>query len=162
GGSGQSAEALPVCPRGAPGCAPQPGEVVGAAERLVAEVLRRLREAPPALPGEPFLPLDHDADLHGARPPRYDKGPDSLHRVGVGGRLKGAMASAGSKRLLLLIPTSTYRTEDFMEAARRLAVALVVASEKPNVMAGEFPDHLLTLPFDDPAAAARAVSEYAR
>jgi biotin carboxylase len=72
------------------------------------------------------------------------------------------MASAGSKRLLLLIPTSTYRTEDFMEAAGRLDVDLVVASEKPNVMAGEFPDHLLTLPFDDPAAAARAVSEYAR
>ena len=72
------------------------------------------------------------------------------------------MAADGSKRLLLLIPTSTYRTEDFMEAAGRLDVDLVVASEKPNVMAGEFPDHLLTLPFDDPEAAARAVAEYAR
>ena len=56
------------------------------------------------------------------------------------------MPPAPSKRLLLLIPTSTYRTEDFMEAAGRLDVDLVVASEKPNVMAGEFPDHLLTLP----------------
>ena len=49
-----------------------------------------------------------------------------------------------------------------MEAAGRLDVDLVVASEKPNVMAGEFPDHLLTLPFDDPEAAARVVGEYAR
>ncbi len=37
-----------------------------------------------------------------------------------------------------------------MEAAGRLDVDLVVASDRPNVMAGEFPDHLLTLPFDDP------------
>ena len=72
------------------------------------------------------------------------------------------MADAKPKRLLLLIPTSTYRTEDFMDAAGRLDVDLVVASEHPNVMAGEFPDHLLTLPFDDPGAAARAVAEYAR
>src|SRR5215470_18131196 len=62
----------------------------------------------------------------------------------------GAMHRASAKRLLLLIPTTTYRTEDFMEAARRLDVDLVVAAERPNVMAGEFPDHLLTIPFDDP------------
>ncbi len=61
---------------------------------------------------------------------------------------------AARQRLLLLIPTTTYRTEDFVEAARTLDVDLVIASERPNVMAGEFPDHLLTLPFGDPAAAA--------
>jgi biotin carboxylase len=72
------------------------------------------------------------------------------------------MPDAPSKRLLLLIPTSTYRTEDFMAAAGRLDVDLVVASERPNVMAGEFPDHLLTLPFDDPERAAREMAEYAR
>ena len=38
------------------------------------------------------------------------------------------MPDAATKRLLLLVPTSTYRTEDFMEAARRLDVDLVVAS----------------------------------
>ena len=69
-------------------------------------------------------------------------------------------APAAPKRLLLLIPTTTYRTEDFMEAARRVAVDLVVASDRANVMAGEFPDALLTLPFSDPAAAAAAVKEY--
>ncbi len=48
-----------------------------------------------------------------------------------------------------------------MEAARRLDVDLVVASDRPNVMSGEFPDSLLTLPFSDPAAAVREVREYA-
>jgi biotin carboxylase len=65
------------------------------------------------------------------------------------------------QRLLLLIPTTTYRTEDFVEAARTLDVDLVIASDRPNVMAGEFPDHLLTLPFGDPAAAAREMRAYA-
>jgi biotin carboxylase len=65
------------------------------------------------------------------------------------------------KRLLLLIPTTTYRTEDFMEAAGRLDVDLVVASDRPNVMAGEFPESLLTLPFDDPVAAVAEMREYA-
>ncbi|MGH7373010.1 MAG: ATP-grasp domain-containing protein, partial [Candidatus Rokuibacteriota bacterium] len=68
---------------------------------------------------------------------------------------------APSQRLLLLIPTTTYRTEDFVEAAQALDVDLVIASDRPNVMAGEFPDHLLTLPFGDPAAAAREMRGYA-
>jgi biotin carboxylase len=72
-----------------------------------------------------------------------------------------AAAMAPSQRLLLLIPTSTYRTEDFVDAARSLDVDLVIASDRPNVMASEFPDHLLTLPFSDPAAAAREMQRYA-
>ena len=68
---------------------------------------------------------------------------------------------APSQRLLLLIPTTTYRTEDFVEAARSLDVDLVVASDRPNVMSGEFPDHLLTLPFSDPTAAVREIRGYA-
>ncbi|HXJ79661.1 MAG TPA: ATP-grasp domain-containing protein, partial [Candidatus Methylomirabilis sp.] len=57
------------------------------------------------------------------------------------------------KRLLLLIPTTTYRTEDFVDAAKKLDVDLVIASDRPNVMSGEFPDHLLTLPLSDAGAA---------
>ena len=70
-------------------------------------------------------------------------------------------AAMALQRLLLLIPTTTYRTEDFVEAGRTLDVDLVIASDRPNMMAGEFPDHLLTLPFDDPAAAAREMRGYA-
>lgn len=73
----------------------------------------------------------------------------------------GAAAAMASQRLLLLIPTTSYRTEDFVEAARTLDVDLVVAADRPNVMAGEFPDHLLTLPFNDAAAAAREMQAYA-
>src|SRR5262247_4852681 len=64
------------------------------------------------------------------------------------------------QRLLLLIPTTTYRTEDFVEAARSLDVDLVIGSDRPNVMSGEFPDHLLTLPFSDPAAAMKELRRY--
>jgi biotin carboxylase len=72
------------------------------------------------------------------------------------------MSGSDGPRLLLLVPTTTYRTEDFVEAARRLDVDLVVAAEKPNALAGSLPDHLLTLPFDDPSTAAALMREYAR
>ena len=72
------------------------------------------------------------------------------------------MSGSDGPRLLLLVPTTTYRTEDFVEAARRLDVDLVVAAEKPNALAASLPDHLLTLPFDDPSAAATLMREYAR
>ncbi len=65
------------------------------------------------------------------------------------------------KRLLLLIPTTTYRTEDFVEAARKLDVDLVIASDRPNVMSAEFPDHLLTLSFSEPEAAAKEIGRFA-
>ena len=64
----------------------------------------------------------------------------------------------GSTRLLLLLPTRTYRTEDFVDAAQQLGVDLVCASEKPSTLEALAPDNLLTLDFSDPAdAAARAV-----
>jgi biotin carboxylase len=65
-------------------------------------------------------------------------------------------------RLLLLIPTTSYRTEDFVAAAGKLGVELVVASERPSTFEEAFPDHLLTLDFADPDKAARAVAELAR
>src|SRR2546426_12080226 len=70
-------------------------------------------------------------------------------------------SNVSPKRLLLLIPTTTYRTEDFVEAARKLDVDLVIASDRPNVMSAEFPDHLLTLPFSDPAAAVEEMRDFA-
>jgi biotin carboxylase len=65
----------------------------------------------------------------------------------------------GGTRLLLLLPTRTYRTEDFIDAARTLGVDLVCASEKPSTLEELAPDNLLTLDFADPAAAtARAAA----
>jgi biotin carboxylase len=66
----------------------------------------------------------------------------------------------GSARLLLLLPTRTYRTEDFVEAARTLGVDLVCASEKPSTMEALAPGSLLTLDFADPDGAAASVAEW--
>jgi len=65
-------------------------------------------------------------------------------------------------RLLLLLPTTTYRTEDFVEAAHKLGVDLVCGSERPNTMEDLAPDSLVTLPFADPEAAATRVAEWSR
>jgi biotin carboxylase len=65
-------------------------------------------------------------------------------------------------RLLLLLPTTTYRTHDFLEAARRLDVEIVCASERPNTLEAQLPDHFLTLEFADPDGAAATVAVFAR
>jgi biotin carboxylase len=64
-------------------------------------------------------------------------------------------------RLRLLLPTTTYRTEDFLDAARTLGVDIVCASEKPSTFEAHAPDHLLTVDFADPDAAAARVAELA-
>src|SRR5438094_1064584 len=71
-------------------------------------------------------------------------------------------AVVGSARLLLLLPTRTYRTEDFIDAARTLGVDLVCASEKPSTLEALAPDGLLTLDFADPARAAAAVADWSK
>lgn len=56
-------------------------------------------------------------------------------------------------RLLLLIPTTSYRTEAFMSAACGLGVDVVVAADKPSSFQAAFPEHLATLSFHSPAEA---------
>ncbi len=65
-------------------------------------------------------------------------------------------------RLLLLLPTTTYRTEDFVDAAGKLGVELVCASERPSTLEDLAPDTLVTLEFRDPDAAATRVAEWTR
>jgi len=62
----------------------------------------------------------------------------------------------------LLLPTRTYRTEDFVDAAHTLGVDLVCASEKPSTLEALAPDGLLTLDFSDPADAAARVAAWTR
>ena len=64
-------------------------------------------------------------------------------------------------RVLLLLPTSTYRTQAFMDAAGRLGVDVTVASEQASTMAKFNPAGLLTLDFDHPEHAARQAVEFA-
>ncbi len=64
------------------------------------------------------------------------------------------------KRVLLLIPTTTYRTQAFLDAAKRLGVEIAVGSERPNVLEKANPSGLLTLNFLDPEKAAQTVIEF--
>jgi biotin carboxylase len=65
-------------------------------------------------------------------------------------------------RVLLLLPTTSYRIPDFLAAAERLGVDLTVASEEPSTMEPWNPSGLLTLDFDDPAASADAAEQFAK
>ena len=63
-------------------------------------------------------------------------------------------------RVLLLLPTTTYRTSAFLAAAAQLGVDVTVASEQPNTLADLNRSALLTLDFSDPAACADRVIEF--
>ena len=59
-----------------------------------------------------------------------------------------------------MLPTTTYRTAAFVEAARRIGVELTVASERPSTLAAANPAGLLTLDFQNPARAADQVRAF--
>jgi biotin carboxylase len=65
-------------------------------------------------------------------------------------------------RLLRLVPTTTYRTADFLAAAQKLDVEMIVASDRPSVLEAERPDNLLTLDFANPEKSAETVARFAR
>jgi biotin carboxylase len=67
-----------------------------------------------------------------------------------------------SPRLLLLLPTVTYRTVAFVEAARRLGVDVTVASERPSTFERANPTGLVTLDFTNPTRAAGQARAFAR
>ncbi len=64
-------------------------------------------------------------------------------------------------RVLLLLPKTTYRAHDCMEAAQRLGVELTVGSEEANTFVRLNPSGLLRLDFDDPPEATRQVVQFA-
>ncbi|MFQ5829281.1 MAG: ATP-grasp domain-containing protein [Candidatus Methylomirabilia bacterium] len=63
-------------------------------------------------------------------------------------------------RILLLLPTGTYRAAAFLGAARKLGVEVVVASERANVFEQAQPDRVLTLDFLSVHEARRQVVEF--
>jgi D-alanine-D-alanine ligase-like ATP-grasp enzyme len=64
------------------------------------------------------------------------------------------MARPSMSRLLLLLPSTTYRATAFVEAARQMGVELTVASEFPSAFEREQPAGLITLDFAHPEHAA--------
>ncbi|MEO8430050.1 MAG: ATP-grasp domain-containing protein [Acidobacteriota bacterium] len=65
-------------------------------------------------------------------------------------------------RVLLLLPTTTYRAADFLAAAERLGADVTVASEEPSAVTSLNPDGLLRLDFRDPEGSAARVAELSR
>ena len=63
-------------------------------------------------------------------------------------------------RILLLLPTRTYRAADFLEAASKLEVEVVVASEEAATTADLSPRHTLVLDFSAPTVATQAILEF--
>jgi biotin carboxylase len=64
-------------------------------------------------------------------------------------------------RVLLLLPTTTYRSHDFLEAARRLDVDVTVASEESSAVEGLNPAGLLAMDFRDPDECVRKARAFA-
>jgi biotin carboxylase len=64
--------------------------------------------------------------------------------------------------ILVILPTGTYRAEEYLAAARRLSVEVVSASEAPQALAEKMEHHFLRLPLEDPKTAASLVVEHAR
>jgi biotin carboxylase len=61
-------------------------------------------------------------------------------------------------RVVLILPTATYRAPDFMAAARRLGVDVVVASEHRQALSGAIGDRALVLPLSQPELSADAIA----
>jgi biotin carboxylase len=61
------------------------------------------------------------------------------------------------RRVLLLLPTSTYRAPDFVAAAGRLDVEVVVGSEQQQAMAADMGDRAVIVPLSDVEAGAAAI-----
>ncbi|HEV7688514.1 MAG TPA: ATP-grasp domain-containing protein [Acidimicrobiia bacterium] len=64
-------------------------------------------------------------------------------------------------RVLLLLPTGTYKAPDFLDAARRLDVDVVVASETAQTLADAMGDRALVVDLADPEASAAAINALA-
>ena len=62
-------------------------------------------------------------------------------------------------RVLLLIPSATYRANDFLAAAERLGVEAVVGSDRPPALASA---NILHLDYDDPEAGPQQIAAFAR
>ncbi|MHB8329683.1 MAG: ATP-grasp domain-containing protein [Acidimicrobiales bacterium] len=60
-------------------------------------------------------------------------------------------------RVLLLVPSSTYRAGAFLDAARALGIDVIIGAEESHALGGLMGARTLEVPFDDPAAGAEAI-----
>jgi biotin carboxylase len=67
----------------------------------------------------------------------------------------------GVSRVLLLLPSGTYKAPDFLDAARRLGVDIIVASETEQTLADAMGDRALVVDLADPAGSAKKIAALA-
>ena len=72
------------------------------------------------------------------------------------------MEAPARARLLLLLPTTTYRADAFVDAAKDLGLDLTVASEVPSAFQDLHPADLLTLDLANPDDAVETVRAFAK
>ncbi len=65
-------------------------------------------------------------------------------------------------RVLLLLPTTTYRTKAYIDAALKLGVDVVAASEISSSLQNQNSENLLTLSFFEPEKAAKEAADFDR
>src|SRR5437868_464661 len=74
------------------------------------------------------------------------------------------LCKAEKRRLLLLMPSTTYRADDFLEAAKSLGVEVVYGTDRCHVLAeigaATMPGESLVLDFKDPAGSAEKIAAY--
>ena len=66
------------------------------------------------------------------------------------------------QRLLLLCTTTGYQTQAFVEAAEKLRLEVVFATDRCHVLEDPWQDDALPLRFEDPETGAQRIAEYAR
>ena len=83
--------------------------------------------------------------------------------VGVSASLIARPTITGVPRVLLILPSATYRAHDFTQAAAALGAELVVASDRRQAMSEFLGDRALVLPLQRPEEAAeRVVAHHAQ
>jgi biotin carboxylase len=63
---------------------------------------------------------------------------------------------------VIILPTGTYRADEYLVAARRLGVEVVTASERTQALAGVMAEHFIEVPLDEPECAAEILVEHHR
>ena len=66
-----------------------------------------------------------------------------------------------NRRILLLMPTTTYRVGDFLAAARAIGVEVAVGSDQKQALEDYNPGATLTLDFTDPARSTQRIAAFA-
>ncbi len=83
-------------------------------------------------------------------------------RTRITNQAKVAKEGAASGRLLLLVPTTSYRIGDFLRAAERLGVDVAVGSDQQSVLAQFSPGRAMTVDLDDLNHGVAQIADYHR